>query len=62
MFALRRPSLGEIEAFLAAQRKHSFSYHDVGATRRQVPSTSVVFNTACILTPLSNVEDCSADT
>jgi uncharacterized protein (UPF0548 family) len=49
MFVLRRPSLGAIEAFLAAQRKQNFSYHDVGATRRQVPpGYTIDHNRACL--------------
>ena len=33
MFQLRRPSAGEVDAFLAAQRGSDFTYPQVGATR-----------------------------
>jgi uncharacterized protein (UPF0548 family) len=46
---LRRPSLGAIEAFLTAQRKQTFSYPEVGATRRQTPpGYTIDHNRVCL--------------
>ena len=38
MFRLTRPTSQDIEAFVAAQSAHSFSYAEVGATRDTPPS------------------------
>lgn len=37
MFLLHEPSLAAIESFLSAQREQSFSYPEVGASRKQTP-------------------------
>ncbi|MDT5270979.1 MAG: hypothetical protein QOH49_3165 [Acidobacteriota bacterium] len=38
MFLLREPSAAAIETFLSAQRRQSFSYPEVGASRGQAPA------------------------
>jgi len=42
MFLRRKPRLRTIEEFLVSQRKETFSYSEVGATRRDPPSGYVV--------------------
>jgi uncharacterized protein (UPF0548 family) len=42
MFLLRAPSVAAIENFLSLQRRQSFSYRDVGASRGQQPPQNFV--------------------